>query len=86
MMSKLMLSCIKATEMVEKRSFSELSCSENMQLKFHTMMCSACRSYQNQSQLLDKIIRQTIHEDMPIKTDSAANSDDLKRNIIAKLG
>lgn len=55
-MNTLMLSCTKATELVEKKTVDGLSVSENMMLSMHTVMCSACRQYQKQSALLNRAI------------------------------
>lgn len=53
-MHKLFLSCLKATELIEKRLHFKLSVKERLQLKMHKMMCSACTNYENQSIFLEK--------------------------------
>ena len=50
----LFLSCLKATELIEKKIHFKLSIVEKMQLKAHKMMCSACVNYEQHSILLDK--------------------------------
>jgi hypothetical protein len=59
-MKKLMhlffLSCLKATELIEKKFHFELSVKEKLQLKMHKMMCSACSNYEKQSGLIEKVI------------------------------
>ncbi|WP_096431444.1 anti-sigma factor family protein [Labilibaculum antarcticum] len=59
-MKKLMhlffLSCLKATELIEKKFHFELSVKEKLQLKMHKMMCSACSNYEKQSSLIEKVI------------------------------
>ena len=52
-MNLLMLSCKKATELIEKRSVVGLSVRERIQLKIHTSMCTACKAYEGQSQTID---------------------------------
>ncbi len=52
----LLLSCLKATELIEKRLHFKLSWTENIQLKVHKMMCSACNNYEKQSEILEKSI------------------------------
>lgn len=54
LMHKLFLSCLKATELIEKRLHFKLSVKERLQLKMHKMMCSACTNYENQSIFLEK--------------------------------
>lgn len=54
LMHKLFLSCLKATELIEKKLHFRLSGKERMQLKMHKMMCNACKSYEKQSIFLEK--------------------------------
>lgn len=56
LMNILMLSCRKATELIEKRIYFKLSKKEELQLKLHTSMCKACSSYEKQSHELNKIL------------------------------
>lgn len=60
----LFLSCLKATELIEKKLSFRLSAKEKIQLKAHKMMCSACRNYEKQSVLIEKAMenRQDIKE------------------------
>ena len=53
-MHKLYLSCLKATELIEKKLHFKLSGKEKLQLKMHKMMCDACSSYEKQSIFLEK--------------------------------
>jgi len=52
----LFLSCLKATELIEKKLSFRLSAKEKIQLKAHKMMCSACRNYEKQSVLIEKVM------------------------------
>ena len=54
LMHILFLSCLKATELIEKKLHLSLSGKERLQLKMHTMMCDACSSYEKQSIFLEK--------------------------------
>ncbi len=54
LMHKLFLSCLKATELIEKRLHFKLSVKEKLQLKVHKMMCSACSNYEKQSIFIEK--------------------------------
>jgi hypothetical protein len=56
LMHILFLSCLKATELIEKNFYFKLSMREKMQLKMHKMMCNACTIYEKQSVLLDHAI------------------------------
>jgi hypothetical protein len=54
LMHILFLSCLKATELIEKKLHFKLSFTDKMQLKTHKMMCKACANYEKQSVLLEK--------------------------------
>jgi len=53
-MHALFLSCLKATELIEKKFHFKLSFKEKLQLKIHKMMCDACSMYEKQSAVLEK--------------------------------
>lgn len=48
------LSCLKATELIEKKFHFQLSVKEKIQLKMHKMMCDACTKYERHSTLIEK--------------------------------
>jgi len=50
----LFLSCLKASELIEKKILFKLSFREKIQLKIHKSMCDACRIYEKQSILIEK--------------------------------
>jgi hypothetical protein len=54
LMHILFLSCLKATELVEKKFHFKLSVKERLQLKMHKMMCTACTNYEKHSRLIEK--------------------------------
>lgn len=54
-----MLSCRKATELIEKQSLFELNTLEKTQLFFHLKVCDACKQYQKQSTIIDSIMQDT---------------------------
>ena len=56
MMNILMLSCKKATELIEKRLIIKLSIIEKIQLKMHTAVCSQCSAYEKQSEIIENSI------------------------------
>ncbi len=57
LMNKLMLSCKKATELMEKKNQSSLNPLETVQLFMHTSMCDACSLYERQSHFLDSLLK-----------------------------
>ena len=68
LMHILFLSCLKATELIEKKMHFKLSATEKIQLKLHKMMCDACTQYEKQSLIIEKGIS-TIKKDEPLTVD-----------------
>jgi hypothetical protein len=81
MMNIIMLSCKKATELIEKRLVTKLSHVEKIQLKMHTAVCSQCATYEKQSEIIEKCIAQ-IHQ--PDKEQMKLSSE-RKEQILKEL-
>jgi len=64
----LFLSCLKATELIEKKFHIKLSFREKLQLKLHKMMCEFCSRYEKQSIFIEKGIS-NIQKKEPIPVD-----------------
>ena len=79
-MNKLFLSCLKATELIEKKFHLKLSFVEKMQLKAHKMMCNACRAYQKQSTIIENGLKMN-QNNLPDETEIKQ----LKKQISIKL-
>jgi len=79
-MNSMMLSCVKATELMEMKEHVPLSFIKNMQLYMHTAMCSGCRNYMKQTKLIDELLRRTF-ETAPV----VADTNELEAAIISKL-
>lgn len=56
----LFLSCLKATELIEKRLHYKLVWHETLQLKVHKKLCDACRTYEKQSFFLDRSLTKKL--------------------------
>lgn len=76
----LFLSCLKATELIEKKLHFSLTRKENYQLKMHKMMCNACRQYENHSYFIDKNLQHN-QSNVPPEVDV----EELKKLIKEKL-
>lgn len=76
----LFLSCLKATELIEKQMQFKLSLTERLQLKVHKSMCEACKVYEKQSDFIEKGI--SMHK--PPKA-SEQNIEELKKSITQML-
>jgi len=86
LMNVMMLSCEKASGLIEKKLHFPLSPVEKVQLMVHTSMCDACRSYQKQSTELDTLLDKHFHHDSKIpKSKDAELSDDIKKRIVREL-
>lgn len=82
-MNILMLSCKKASELIDKRYGVRLSMREKIMLRMHTSMCDACTTYQKQSKILDNVLHKHIHqhdENIPV-----THHKELQKQIISKL-
>lgn len=79
-MHRIFLSCLKATELIEKKLHFTLTSRERIQLGMHKMMCNACSLYEKQSELIEKGIEQQFEgKNNDIKV------EELKRAINKKL-
>ena len=83
-LNMLMLSCEKASALIDKRGVSDLSIGEKWQLRMHTAMCDICSTYEKQSKLLDQILLKNLHGNDPDNVPLVDNID-LKGKIINKL-
>lgn len=52
-----MLSCKKASSLIDKKSAIGLSLVEKIQLAMHTSMCETCSAYEKQSKFMDSAIK-----------------------------
>jgi len=78
-----LLSCLKATELIEKKMNFKLSGREKLQLSMHKMVCNACRNYEEQSTIIEiGMAKQQDIKDKKIEIDV----DSLKKSILDKIG
>lgn len=84
-MNMIMLSCRKATGLMEKKTMIDLKASTRFQLFLHTRMCDACKLYERQSQFLDRILRKRSEEPRENETPEKRLSDNIKSRIIREL-
>ena len=82
LMNILMLSCKKASELIDLKSVRKLSMKEKVILRMHTSMCDGCTAYLKQSKILDDMLH--IHISDETKVPQITNND-LKQQIISKL-
>lgn len=83
-MQWLMLSCKKATELIEKNLLIKLSFKEKIQLQLHKSMCSACTAYGKQSKRIDNLFQHHIQDEGNNLSGVPVN-EGLKKKIMDKL-
>ena len=84
LMDKLMLSCKRACELIDKKSIVKLSVKEKMMLHMHASMCDACAVYKKQSKILDALLQKHMHSKGEAQIPHIINNK-LKQQIISKL-
>lgn len=84
LLRRMMISCIKSTELMEKKIFVGLTSKEKINLFFHKSMCDACTAYQKQTILMEKLLFKHIHSNNEEHITESENKD-LKERIISKL-
>lgn len=80
-MNKLLLSCLKATELMEKKLHIKLSFTEKLQLKAHKMICKACTQYEEQTHFIHNVMSKPPTNGSP----SVDEIESLKKEIIKKI-
>jgi len=80
LMHILFLSCLKATELIEKKLHFKLSVQEKLQLKVHKMMCSACTNYEKQNVLIEKSFENQAQINGP-----QIDLEQFKKSVVDKL-
>jgi len=83
-MKTLMLSCDKATLLVEKKIDVGLSLPERLQLRMHTAMCDGCTRYRKQSELLHELLGKHLPGSGHAPTHLAISSA-FKAEIVARM-
>lgn len=86
LMNLIMLSCQKATELIEKKILVNLSFREGVQLKMHKILCDACTAYEKQSKLIDQLLSKHIqNQDDCVNDNEEIKNEELKKKILKKI-
>jgi hypothetical protein len=85
----ILLSCSRATELIEKDIYFKLSVVEKIQLTVHAGICGMCHRYRKHSRLLHQLmiklhLHDHEHEPPPIPGEQE-NMAGLKEKIISRL-
>ena len=81
-MDKMVNSCKKTTELIDKKFLTSLSIKERIQLYFHKSMCKTCSSYEHQSKFIDSAVSKLFQSKPKIDTKT---SNERKQKIIDKI-
>lgn len=86
-MNILLLSCLKATELIEKKLHFKLSFTERLQLSMHKIVCEACSNYEKQSILIEKSISHDINAEKPnlSVSDYQIDLEKFKKSVVEKI-
>ncbi len=84
-MNMLMLSCRKATELMDKKANLDLKPVERFQLFLHTSMCDACTLYEKQGQFLERLLRRQSDEPGEKTKAEKPLPDNVKSKVIREL-
>jgi hypothetical protein len=87
-MHLLMLSCVRATALIEKKQLSGINTLERVQLFAHTSMCDGCKEYQKQSILLSNFLDGHFKKTFSGQNYklSPSESTAFKQDLLLKLG
>jgi hypothetical protein len=84
-MRLVMISCRKATELIDKKIFSKLSVKERIQLFMHKAICDACTLYDKQSVFIDKALKKQTSTEKDDRQNLSENTHQLQSKIIRSL-
>lgn len=79
----LFLSCLKASELIEKKLHFKLGLTQRLQLKVHKMMCKACTNFEKHAIFIDKSI--LFSQQAEKQSHSFDEMKELKKKILVKL-
>lgn len=80
-MNAIMLSCVKATELMELREEAPFGFIKNMQLKMQVAFCLGCKNYMKQTKTINEILHKNNLSPAVVTQDTTA----LEASIINKL-
>ena len=79
-MNKILLTCKRATELIELDQEGKLNPIQKIQLKMHNELCKICKVYQAQSKNMNKLLKARFD-----KKGIAESNPQLQEKIIAKI-
>jgi hypothetical protein len=85
-LKRIAYNCRKATFLIEKKQIGAITLREKLELKIHLAGCSVCRTFQQQSIVINKMVHNLLHsvQSREITLDSVFK-DKLQNRIEAEL-
>lgn len=62
---KIAYNCMQATFLIEKKQLSTLTVREKLELKIHLAGCAVCRTFQQQSIVINQMVKGLFHSFQP---------------------
>ncbi|OKS88085.1 hypothetical protein [Mucilaginibacter polytrichastri] len=75
---KIAYNCKKATFLIEKKQVGSITVREKLELKIHLAGCAVCRTFEQQSIVINKMVHDLFHEP---KLNELKLDDDFKRKL-----
>jgi hypothetical protein len=60
-LKKIVYNCRKATFLIEKQQIGRITLREKLELKIHLVGCSICKTFQQQSIVINQMVRNFFH-------------------------
>ncbi|NMF34600.1 hypothetical protein HHH56_07225 [Flammeovirga yaeyamensis] len=76
-----MITCKKASELIDKEAEVGISFKEKLQLSFHTFICKACKQYRVMSDQLGNTLQKFIGKSHEDATLSEAKKEEILKNL-----
>jgi len=78
-LKKIQYNCRHATFLIEKKQLQKLTLRENVELRIHLAGCSVCRIFQQQSVVINQMVRSVFKDD---ETSSPLKLDDTFKKVL----
>lgn len=78
-----MISCRQSTEWVVKKADEKLSVKQNLQLLSHLAICSFCRFFNQQNELIDKAVYKNVQMQSPFL--GINDKEEIYQSVQAKI-
>lgn len=79
-LSAVVVPCVKATELIEKKRHYPLTKAEKVQLNTHLALCKACSNYTKQAAAMDRLLKKYTRISAPV-----ADTRPLEERILKQI-